>query len=371
MSVGRSHELRAVVQTNRRSEGLAACLERHKGERHIIVLQSFPDPDAIAAAFAHSFLSSSYEIQCEIAYDGIISHHENIALVELLDLPLKRVSSSEDFSRFDGCVFVDNQGSTSGLTDKLIKQNVRQIAVIDHHEQQGILRPEFSDIREEVSATSTIYVEYLFSGQFTFDKADPEYIRLSTALMHGIRSDSGGFINAREADFLAASHIAQSVDSTLLTNILSLKRSRNVIDVIKTALEEREVRDNYSVAGVGYVRYEDRDAIPQAADFLLTEENVHTAIVYGVISKPGERELIVGSLRTNKTTFNPDLFLKEALGGPEQQRYYGGGRRGSGGFEIPVGFLAGSNDQTYMDLKWQLYDQQIRHKLWSRLGVSK
>jgi nanoRNase/pAp phosphatase (c-di-AMP/oligoRNAs hydrolase) len=132
----------------------------------------------------------------------------------------------------------------------------------------------------------------------------------------------------------------------------------------------RTVRDNHSIAGVGYLRFEDRDAIPQAADFLLTEENVHTAIVYGLVIEAG-REMIVGSLRTRKATLNPDTFLKEALGGPEAGRYYGGGRREAGGFEIALGFLAGSYDDDYMEWKWRLYDEQVKRKLWARLGVEK
>ena len=46
----------------------------------------------------------------------------------------------------------------------------------------------------------------------------------------------------------------------------------------------RIVAENFSIAGIGYLRAEDRDAIPQAADFLLTEENVHTVIVYGIVT---------------------------------------------------------------------------------------
>src|SRR5206468_1605401 len=32
---------------------MAQLLEAHRGERHIIVLQNYPDPDAISSAFAH------------------------------------------------------------------------------------------------------------------------------------------------------------------------------------------------------------------------------------------------------------------------------------------------------------------------------
>src|SRR4029079_7268444 len=123
------------------------------------------------------------------------------------------------------------------------------------------------------------------------------------------------------------------------------------------------------ISGVGFLRSEDRDSIPQAADFLMTEENVHTAIVYGIILK-GDQEMVVGSMRTSKVTLNPDEFLKEALGATETGRYYGGGRRGAGGFEIAIGFLAGISDTDLVGMKWRLYDELIKKKLLAKIGVA-
>ncbi|HKV40508.1 MAG TPA: bifunctional oligoribonuclease/PAP phosphatase NrnA, partial [Blastocatellia bacterium] len=94
----------------------------------------------------------------------------------------------------------------------------------------------------------------------------------------------------------------------------------------------------------------------------------HTAIVYGIIIK-SDREMVVGSMRTSKVTLNPDGFLKEALGTTEAGRYYGGGRRGAGGFEIPIGFLAGVNDDDLTRMKWRLYDELIKKKLFAKIGV--
>ena len=72
---------------------------------------------------------------------------------------------------------------------------------------------------------------------------------------------------------------------------------------------------------------------------------------------------MIGSLRTNKLTLDPDEFLKETLGQDNQGRYYGGGRDMAGGFEIPVGFLAGYNNQTdYTKLKWEVFEAQIKQK---------
>jgi nanoRNase/pAp phosphatase (c-di-AMP/oligoRNAs hydrolase) len=167
----------------------------------------------------------------------------------------------------------------------------------------------------------------------------------------------------------AALFLTHFADPALLEDILSVKRSKQVMDVIRQALENREIRDSYSISGVGYLRMEDRDSIPQAADFLLTEENVHTAVVYGIIIK-GDREMVVGSMRTTKVTLNPDEFLKEALGATEAGRYYGGGRRGAGGFEIPIGFLAAIKDDDLMRVKWRLYDDLIKKKLLEKIGVT-
>ena len=104
----------------------------------------------------------------------------------------------------------------------------------------------------------------------------------------------------------------------------------------------------------------------------MTEENVHTAIVYGiVIDEETHRETVIGSMRTSKLTTNPDEFLKETLGTNEIGKYYGGGRRGAGGFEITTGFLSGHYDQTLMDTKWRLFDQVIKRKFYTQLGISR
>jgi nanoRNase/pAp phosphatase (c-di-AMP/oligoRNAs hydrolase) len=349
---------------------LESLLEAHRGERHIIVLQSFPDPDAISSAFAHKMIAARHDIECDMAYDGRVSHHENIALIELLELQLLRVAEDDEIEGYQGSVFIDTQGTTSGLTERLRDAGVPALAIIDHHELQGVVEAQFTDIRADANATATIYTEYIENGLLRLDRSDSDHKRLATALMHGVRSETGGLVRAGRDDFMAAAYLAEFVDRDTLAAILSNRRSRNAMDVIQEALASRVTRDNYSVAGVGYLRYEDRDAIPQAADFLLTEDNVHTSIVYGLVIEGG-REMIIGSMRTIKATLNPDAFLKEALGGPQSGLYYGGGRREAGGFEIAVGFLAGRYDDEFMRWKWRLYDWQIKRKLWARLGVEK
>jgi nanoRNase/pAp phosphatase (c-di-AMP/oligoRNAs hydrolase) len=172
-------------------------------------------------------------------------------------------------------------------------------------------------------------------------------------------------MQAQECEFIAAGYLSRFYDAQLLNAVLQSARSRRVMDVIERALKNRIIKNNYSIAGVGYLRYDDRDAIPQAADFLVTEENVHTALVYGIVHDEDEEiELVIGSMRTSKITLDPDEFLKEAFGQDNQGRFFGGGRYMAGGFEIPIGFLGGfNNNAEYAKLKWELYDTQIKQKL--------
>jgi nanoRNase/pAp phosphatase (c-di-AMP/oligoRNAs hydrolase) len=37
-------------------------LDGHRGERHVVVLHDYPDPDAIASAYAHRLISAEYDI---------------------------------------------------------------------------------------------------------------------------------------------------------------------------------------------------------------------------------------------------------------------------------------------------------------------
>lgn len=350
-----------------KSAELAALLESHRGERHAIVMQNYPDPDAISSAWAHKLMAARFSIDCDIVYEGRISHQENLALVQLTDIELVRYSEGDDLTQYKGTVFVDNQGTTADLTDRFAAAGVPALVIVDHHERQDRVEPVFTDIRK-IGATATIYTEYIREGLLELNKSDVQHVRLATALMHGIRSETSGLVRARQEEMEAATFLTRFTDHSMLEDILSVKRSKQVMDVIRQALENREIRESYSISGVGYLRSEDRDSIPQAADFLLTEENIHTAIVYGIIMK-GDREMVIGSMRTSKLTLNPDEFLKEALGTTEAGRYYGGGRRGAGGFEIPIGFLASIRDDELVRMKWRLYDELIKKKLFAKIGV--
>jgi nanoRNase/pAp phosphatase (c-di-AMP/oligoRNAs hydrolase) len=349
---------------------LREILESHRGERHVVVLHSFPDPDAISCAFTHRLISEQFDIDVQMLYSGRISHQQNVALVRLLGVELIQYNSALDLSQWDAAVFIDNQGTTiEEIVSGLAAADVPILLVVDHHQLQDRLKAQFNDIRA-TGATATIYTSYLEQGALELDSARKEHVVAATALMHGILSDTAGFVRAGGEDFRAAAYLSRFRDAEMLEQIMSQARSKHDMDIIYRALGNRVIAESVSVAGIGYLRAEDRDAIPEAAEFLLTEENVHTAIVYGIIvDSDQDEEALVGSLRTAKLTLDPDEFIKVVFGKNGSGHYFGGGKMSAGAFSIPIGFLAGDHGEKFQNLKWQVYDAQIKAKVFARIGV--
>lgn len=349
--------------------GIAQILSAHRGERHIVVIQDSPDPDAISSAFAHELISAAFDIEVDIVHRGPLSHRQNVALVKLLDIELERYGDEFDAAAYDGAVYVDNQGSTAeAITEALEAAGVPILIMVDHHELQERLRPEFSDIRQ-VGATASIYGDYLQQGLLQLDVSQKDHVVAATALLHGIITDTNGFVLATPADFRAGAYLSRFRDADLLQQIMSQARSKRAMGIIRQALGDRVTIESYTIAGIGYLRAEDRDAIPQAADFLLTEENVHTAIVYGIMRDHDDSETLIGSMRTSRITIDPDDFIKDVFGKNAAGRYFGGGRQAAGGFEIPIGFLSGRGIEPFLAQKWEIYDAQVKHKLYAKIGA--
>lgn len=359
----------ANTQGDRHVQALRTVLENHRGDRVLVLLQDFPDPDALSCAWAFQLIAKQFEIHSDLVYAGTLSHQENIALVKLTGLPVQRWPSQrareKNLSVYQGYVLIDSQGDTTQLLPLMKEAKIPPILVIDHHSIQDNLKPEYADIRSHTRATATIFTQYIQSGLLKFDTGNREHVKCATALMHGLRSDTNGLMHAQEEDFLAAGFLSRFYDTQLLNAVLQASRSKQVMDVIERALRNRTLENNFSISGIGYLRYDYRDAIPQAADFLVTEENVHTAVVYGIVyDEDDDLEIVIGSLRTNKITLDPDEFIKEAFGQDSHGRFFGGGRAMAGGFEIPMGFLTGFNENSeYTQLKWQVFDAQIKQKL--------
>jgi len=63
------------------------------------------------------------------------------------------------------------------------------------------------------------------------------------------------------------------------------------------------------------------------------------------------------------------ISSKAPLAKNNDGQYFGGGKESAGGFELPISFLSGGQSEEYRELKWQVYDSQVKQKLLLKIGV--
>ena len=335
-------------------------LSEAKGSRVLIVIKGYPDPDSIASALAFEYIGERYGIESTILHFDEVSHQQNKALVKKLGIEMVQYDGSLNWKEYDYLVFNDTQ-----TIDLPVKGEVEipVLVWVDHHKNLGKKKSRYMDIREEVGSTSAIYTEYLKEGEIDLVGGNGDAVRLSTALMHGIRSDTDNFILASEIDFLGSAYLARIQDKDLLLSISHQSISAKTMDITQTSLQNKNIKGTYLLSGVGFVREEDRDGIGQAADYLLRREGIETVLVYGIVGGG----YIDGSLRTKSDTLDPDKWMKDLFGASEEGRPYGGGRKDKGGVQVPLGVFGRCEDK---DLLWKLVKKMVEDIFYAKIGIS-
>lgn len=295
-------------------------------DRLAVVTHDNPDPDAIASAVALGRLAETVGTDAETCYFGSISHQENRAMVNVLDIDLRNVDAETDLDQFGGFALVDH--SRPGVNDQLPPDTPIDI-VIDHHPPRGPVDAEYVDLRSDFGATSTLLVEYFQQ----FDVAIEPTV--ATALLFGIRVDTDNF--SREvsaADFEAASTLVSVADLDTLDRFESPSVDPETMETIATAITNRTTHGPALITGVGYIS--NRDALAQAADRLLNLEGVTTTLVHGI-----KEQTVFVSARAR----GADVDLGEALRDAFGQIGSAGGHADMAGAQLELGMM-GVNEDT-------------------------
>ena len=285
-----------------------------------IVMHDAPDPDAIASALALAELADNADIDADLCYYGSISHQENRALVNLLDIDLLNFERETDVEEYDSIALVDH--SRPGVNDGLAPDTTVDI-VVDHHPPRATVEASFVDIRRNVGATSTIFADYLRR----INAAPTESV--ATALLFGIRTDTNDF--AREvsaADFEAAAWLLTHANLSTLDNVESPQMTSGVLETLSNAIQNRDVRGNALASNVGSIT--DRDSLAQAADHVLNLKGVKIVIIYGWID-----DTVYLSGRARGVDIDLGETLRSALGNVGSA----GGHADLAGAQIPLDAL--------------------------------
>ncbi|MFW6435207.1 MAG: DHH family phosphoesterase [Halovenus sp.] len=321
------------------------------GESLTIVCHNNPDPDCLASALALGRIAAAVGIDERlILYSGNISHQQNRAFVNLLDIDLKPFEPEAVVDRPSGSLLAFVDHAIPGANNEVPAGTPVDI-VIDHHPADGV-EARFVDHRVEMGATATILVEHLQSLDTQLDTT------LVTALLFAIRRETLGFLRGTTtAEYEAASFLHDHADRDLLRKLSTPSVSGITVDAIADAIKNRVVRGSVLLTHVG--RTSERDALPQAADYLATLEGVDTAIVFGIVD---------GAIQISARSTDARVHIGEVLDTAFEDIGSAGGHREMAGGEIPLGILAEytSDDETMVDI----VEQVVTARLLGALNIS-
>lgn len=199
---------------NTRLEQLLAFKEwrqkQAKDERWCVLINA--DPDALASALAFKRLMHSKTQAVDIARINEVTRPDNLAMIRYLRIPV-RVWQPEKASSWDHFALVDSQPSHNPVFAQL-----KYDALIDHHPltdlKGSLTETAFCCIRPGVGATSTMMSQFL---QVMRVRPGP---LLATALLYGIRTDTGAFERSGvEEDLRAYQWLSHHADNTLLRRV--------------------------------------------------------------------------------------------------------------------------------------------------------
>ncbi|WGI16852.1 DHH family phosphoesterase [Methanonatronarchaeum sp. AMET-Sl] len=312
-----------------------------------IFLHSNPDPDSIAAGYALQKIAQQLDIESDIVYSGEIGHQENRAFVNLLDINLIRFEEVGGIEKYEKIALVDNAipGQNNALP-KDIEVNI----VIDHHDIDVDLKGDFIDIRTDVGSTSTIMTKYLQELDIFVDQ------ELATALLFGIRTDTLEFKrNVNPSDMTAANFLYTLADRDRLQELEAPAMDAETLDILGDAIKNREVYGSYLLSGIK--ESTDKDALIQAADYLLQLEGITTVIVYGIVENT-----IHISARNKDVRVDIGEILRRAF----QDIGSAGGHTRMAGGQIPIEIYGAVENQEVLN---DLVKNSVKNRLLNIVGI--
>ncbi len=243
--------------------------------KHVYIqTHNFPDPDAIASAFALKELLAKYEIEASICYKGKIERYSTTDFVKRLDIQLTNLDDLTNMPADAEIILVDSQKGNSNIFDA----PGESIICIDHHptyQKNAGVQYRYRDIRPAMGACATMIAGYYFDNGIEMSTS------VATALLYGIKTDTMGLsrgVSQEDVDVFQKLYrksdlnVMQSLEHCSLT-LEDLKAYANAINSI-------EIFENVSFANTGKDCPE--ALIAKISDFMLDLVEVDFCVVYSM-----------------------------------------------------------------------------------------
>ena len=286
------------------------------------------DPDAMASALALQRIMSRRVMQADIASANEVSRLDNLSMMRYLRIPVARLSP-ELLPRYDHFAIVDSQPHHNPQFD-----GIPFSVIIDHHPPPEDPFPaEYSVIKPEYGATSTLFAEILYNLHLRPGKL------LATALQFGIKTDTNSFArHCGEADLRAYHYLAKFADQALLARIVRSEFHRSWLAYFaKACVTMLNASPGERLVHVGDVA--SPDILVAIADFFMRFYGINWVAVSGIFC-----ETVVVIYRGEGVRRNMGRLAGEHFGDIGSA----GGHPGMARAEFPVSALAGADVELFI-----------------------
>lgn len=246
-----------------------------KDSRWAILINA--DPDALASAMTLKRLMHGRTRGVDIIRINEVTRPDNLAMIRYLRIPVKPWQPDK-LPVYSNFALVDSQPSHN-----LAFSNILYSLVIDHHPVTDLgaaLAPgAYCCIRTDVGANSTIMTQFL---QALRVRPGP---LLATALLYGIRTDTGAFERSGgEEDLRAYQWLSHHADNNLLRRISRSEYLRSWLPFFTRAFRSLEdCKAGGAYASLNEVK--SADLIVAVADFFTRVHGLKWIAVSGVVAK--------------------------------------------------------------------------------------
>jgi nanoRNase/pAp phosphatase (c-di-AMP/oligoRNAs hydrolase) len=309
----------------------------------LILTHDFPDPDALASAFALQHLAqSAFGIEARIAYGGIVGRMENRAMVRTLRIRMHRFHPVL-LKRHANVALVDTQPA---FQNNPFPGNRKAAIVLDQHPSDTPPEAGLAIVDPDCGATCVLVAQALLHT------GEEIPARVATALAYGILTDTLDLYRARRPDvaqtYLEVLHHA---DMRALARIQNPVRPRKFFSVLGRGIRAAVLYRRLVVTHLGAVDTPDR--VSQVAEFLLTFRRAHWCFVTGRFK---------GRLHASLRTIRQDAQAGEVLRDVFDKRNQAGGHGPIAGGSCRVGKDA-------PDEKWAERERLLTERLNGRLRI--
>ncbi len=300
-----------VKKRNSRDEQKLLRFLKKKGQilsPLLILTHDYPDPDALAGAYALKYLAEhSFGIKSRIVYKGIIGRIENRNMVSLLQLPVHKLRLRE-IEQHTHIALVDTQPE---FENNPFPANRKATLIIDQHPPVNLPQAECALLDAGCGATSVILAKAILSLKIDVPK------RLATALAYGIITDTLNLYRAKRQDIVKTYlGVLPFADIHLLARIQVPVHDKEYFETLSQAVNCTKMRQGLTISHLG--RVSNPDTVSEVADFLLCYKSAKWSFVTGRF-----KNKLHASLRTKERNKPAADILRKCFKNPEDAGGHG------------------------------------------------